>query len=263
MFRKHFNATTAVAVVALVFAMAGGAYATKKYLITSTKQISPSVLKKLKGAHGVTGATGPAGAAGPQGPAGANGKDGLNGSNGSNGKDGVSVTAETASASECKTGGTKFTSVSGASHVCNGTNGQTGFTETLPVGKSERGQWLIVAQSGAESAYYFTTISFPIPLAAALPAANVHLIGVEEGAGEQKESPAIASGECTGSWKSPGAGSKDLCVFTDPEGTVGNLVATENLESENPGGAGVSGAALRAGFGTGLFLVKGSWVVTG
>lgn len=31
--------------VALVFAMSGGAYAASRYMITSTKQISPKVLK--------------------------------------------------------------------------------------------------------------------------------------------------------------------------------------------------------------------------
>jgi hypothetical protein len=58
-----------VAVLALVFAVSGGAYAAGSYLITSTKQISPSVLAQLKGnasandAKGASGAQGPAGAA--------------------------------------------------------------------------------------------------------------------------------------------------------------------------------------------------------
>ncbi|MGH2879601.1 MAG: hypothetical protein ACRDK4_08360, partial [Solirubrobacteraceae bacterium] len=56
--------------LALVFAMTGGAYAAKKYLITNTKQISPKVLKQLKGAKG------PAGPAGPEGKAGAPGSPG-------------------------------------------------------------------------------------------------------------------------------------------------------------------------------------------
>ena len=73
MFRKHFNIATAISVIALVFAMAGGAYAAKKFLITSTKQISPSVLKALAGK---TGKTGPAGAQGLAGPAGAPGAKG-------------------------------------------------------------------------------------------------------------------------------------------------------------------------------------------
>ncbi|HEX4306232.1 MAG TPA: hypothetical protein VHZ54_09365 [Solirubrobacterales bacterium] len=64
------------ATLALVFAMSGGALAASHYVITSKKQISPTVLKSLKGkpgkagAAGKTGATGPAGATGAAGPAG-------------------------------------------------------------------------------------------------------------------------------------------------------------------------------------------------
>jgi hypothetical protein len=69
--RRHVTPTGVIAVLALVFAMSGGAYAAKKYLISSTKQISPSVLKKLKGTNGKAGPAGTAGPAGPAGPAGA------------------------------------------------------------------------------------------------------------------------------------------------------------------------------------------------
>ncbi len=68
-----------VACLALFVASAGTSIAARHYLITSTKQIKPSVLKKLKGAKGpkgskgaigAIGATGAAGAAGAQGPGG-------------------------------------------------------------------------------------------------------------------------------------------------------------------------------------------------
>src|SRR5579862_4067412 len=87
--RIRVTPATVIAGLALVFAMSGGAYAAKKYLITSTKQISPSVLKALQGKAGAAGAQGAAGPAGPVGPAGPAGKDGANGTNGANGKDGV------------------------------------------------------------------------------------------------------------------------------------------------------------------------------
>lgn len=77
--RRHLNYANVVATFALVFAMSGGALAAHHYLINSTKQIKPSVLKSLKGKTGKTGATG---AAGPQGPAGVNGTNGTNGTNG-------------------------------------------------------------------------------------------------------------------------------------------------------------------------------------
>jgi hypothetical protein len=63
--RKRLTYSNLIATVALVFAMTGGAMAASHYLITSTKQIKPSVLKKLKGKAGPQGNTGPAGQANP------------------------------------------------------------------------------------------------------------------------------------------------------------------------------------------------------
>ena len=77
--RRHLNYANVVATLALVFAMSGGALAAKHYLINSTKQINPKVLKKLKGNAGKTGATGPAGAPGKEGPQGKEGKTGSQG----------------------------------------------------------------------------------------------------------------------------------------------------------------------------------------
>jgi|ERR1035437_3948684 hypothetical protein len=83
--RRHLSYANVVATLALVFAMSGGALAASHYLITSTKQIKPSVLRKLKGntgatgANGATGTTGIAGAAGPKGPQGSKGIQGEEG----------------------------------------------------------------------------------------------------------------------------------------------------------------------------------------
>ena len=74
--RRHLSFANVIATLALVFAMSGGAYAAKHYLITSTKQIKPSVLASLHGKQGpnggagATGATGPKGDRGPAGPQG-------------------------------------------------------------------------------------------------------------------------------------------------------------------------------------------------
>jgi hypothetical protein len=56
-----------VAWVALFVALGGTSAAATRYVITSTKQIKPTVLRKL---HGARGRAGPAGAPGPQGPPG-------------------------------------------------------------------------------------------------------------------------------------------------------------------------------------------------
>ena len=80
--RKRLSYANVTATLALVFAMSGGALAANHYLITSTKQINPSVLKKLTGkagapgSAGATGATGPGGATGPAGATGGTGKEG-------------------------------------------------------------------------------------------------------------------------------------------------------------------------------------------
>ena len=96
--RRHLTYANVAATLALVFAMSGGALAATHYVITSTKQIKPSVLKELKGKAGVTGpagATGPggangqAGAAGPQGPGGATGPGGGAGPTGAPGATGA------------------------------------------------------------------------------------------------------------------------------------------------------------------------------
>jgi hypothetical protein len=81
--RRHLNYANVVATLALVFAMSGGALAAKHYLINSTKQIKPSVLKSLKGNTGKPGAAGPGGPAGPAGPVGPVGPGGPAGPAGS------------------------------------------------------------------------------------------------------------------------------------------------------------------------------------
>ncbi len=59
-----------IACLALFMASAGTSIAAKHYLITSTKQIKPSVLAKLKGAKGPRGSQGPRGIQGATGAAG-------------------------------------------------------------------------------------------------------------------------------------------------------------------------------------------------
>jgi hypothetical protein len=80
-----------VATLALVLAMSGGALAAKHYLINSTKQINPKVLKTLHGAKGARGGLGPTGGAGPQGIQGPEGKRGARGEKGDAGFSALSL----------------------------------------------------------------------------------------------------------------------------------------------------------------------------
>jgi hypothetical protein len=70
MSRPKLSPAAVLACLALFFAVGGTAVAARHYLITSTGQIKPSVLKALRGKAGAPGTQGAAGAPGPPGPAG-------------------------------------------------------------------------------------------------------------------------------------------------------------------------------------------------
>jgi hypothetical protein len=82
--RRPSLATT-VAFLALFVALGGTAIATTHYVVTSTKQIKPSVLKKLRGNRGPAGPPGAPGAPGTPGAPGAPGTPGSPGAPGAPG----------------------------------------------------------------------------------------------------------------------------------------------------------------------------------
>jgi len=82
---RRITYANVTATLALVLAMSGGAYAARRYLIDSTKQINPKVLRKLRGARG------PAGLIGPVGPQGVGGREGPKGPKGDVGEPGFSA----------------------------------------------------------------------------------------------------------------------------------------------------------------------------
>jgi hypothetical protein len=221
--KARLSYANVVATLALFLAMSGGAaYAASHYLITSTKQIKPSVLASLKGKAGPAGKNGANGAAGGQGPAGAQGPQGPQGPAGGPGSPGTSVTSTTlAKGSACKEGGTEFTSASGKTTACNGEkglkgeNGQTGFTETLPAGKTEKGAWT-VSPTLAEQKVVKTAISFPIPLAGPVNETAVHPVTLAEVAKKEVPEGCKVDG-VEGSAENPLAASGNLCVYAAEE----------------------------------------------
>ncbi len=274
--RKHFTYANVLMTFALVFAMTGGAYAAKKYIITSTSQIKPSVLASLKGKTGPPGPAGPAGAAGTQGPAGSNGKDGAAGKDGSPGTNGTSVTSVKLSVGNatCTDGGSEFTAAEAKkTTACNGSPWTAGGT--LPKGSSEYGMFVAVASAGIGA----DALSFGVPLASA---PTVHYINV--GNKELTPTGEQTSAVCTGTAASPTAPSGALCVYAHVE----NEVSTESVFNEffweglwkwgvivdtegGEGGAGVEPDTATAfgfdvsalGKGGEGFKVNGSWAVTG
>ena len=224
---RRFTYANIAATLAVVFAMSGGAYAAGHYLITSTKQISPKVLKTLKGASGQNGATGaqgpagstgPAGSAGPTGPQGPQGPKGENGAPGAKGEKGLQ-----------------------------GEKGTTGFTETVPSGKTLQGEWDAGRTVAAHLDHLSDAVSFNIPPAAP---ATVHYIKAGE------STPA----GCTGELQDPGAEKGNLCIFAEEEEEDVEPAGEFQVVAEGvkPFGFDIRGFATEAG----LALFKGTWAVT-
>ena len=239
--RSRLTYTNLAVTLALFFALSGGAMAAGHYLITSTKQISPKVLKALKGAPGPSGAAGAAGAAGAQGPAGPGGAKGETGAVGAQGPTGPTGPQ--------------------------GPAGTTGFVKTLPKGETERGVWNISGNASAEGGLVAGSVSY----AFALKTAPVkHYIRVGE---------ALPAG-CTGSVEAPGAEGGNLCVFANEEentlhsyfglplpavcslerssGGHPCIVRAHEEETAGPWGFGIETGAESAGNVT----VDGTWAVT-
>lgn len=182
-FFDRFGATGVVVVALLAVACVGGAFAAQS---GSDKAGTVSCKAKIKGKKatvtcptdqlaGAAGAVGPAGPKGDTGAAGPQGPQGPAGTNGTNGTNGTSVTASNENpGGNCANGGSKFQVGAGTPvFACNGADGQTGFTDTLPIGSTETGTWAISAGT-ADTFGAFTSLSFNIPIPAALGSSKVH-----------------------------------------------------------------------------------------
>jgi len=246
MLRRRLTYSNVVATLALVFAMSGGALAASKFLITSTKQIKPSVLASLKGKAGANGAAGAQGPAGPVGPAGGVGPQGPAGTPGTNGNPGPE-------GKEGKAGK-------------NGTNGKEGSpwaaNGTLPVGSTETGAWAIGEVPGTTGevlglSRQRTAISFTIPLAESISESKEHIF----------EGETIPPG-CTGTVVSGDvthlrAESGNLCIWIrGASGVTASQLSIENPE-EAETNAGTHGAILVAAPVGEHGTAFGVWAVTG
>jgi Collagen triple helix repeat (20 copies) len=255
MLKKHLTPSTVIAIVALVFALTGGAFAATGgssgsgktvARVSSSTSVATAAKNKPKpkagargpagpagkngapGATGATGATGPAGATGPGGPQGVAGAAGAPGAKGENGAPGAP-----------------------------GKNGTTGFTETLPPKETETGT-VVSPQNLTEGKVenIHMPISFAIPLAAELSASQVEVVKVN----------ATGATNCTGTPANPTAPSKFLCVYLTVEPEESDLGGPYSIsKSGAPGeGASTAGAFFRVqGLGKTEAVLYGTWAVTG
>jgi hypothetical protein len=191
----------------------------------------------------------------------------------------VTSTALAKGSAGCKEGGSEFTSASGNTTACNGKEGKEGKEGSpwtaggvLPEGKSEHGIWAFgetVPQSGHTASVAFTSISFPIPLAAPIvnaepcdqaghPACVVHIFS-------DAETPPTGCKVTSGFLET--TANHSLCIMVANE--AGATVAVASLAAFNIEGGVAIGAAGRSGVlldGSSLPAETtgfGTWAVTG
>ncbi len=255
-FREPFGkAGLTVAILALVFAMVGGAWAAAGLNSKQKKEVK-SIAKSFQG-------TGPAGAAGP---AGAKGDNGANGSSGAKGDKG-------------DTGDTGKQGIQGKE----GSPWTAGGT--LPSKATETGTF-VISEGGGEAA---AEISFPIPLASSLGASKVHVITADGSKEVLLNESSLANEEVAptgcgsalspaGTVENPKAAAGNLCVYlggginlATSVSTGSNLIMLPSVTCSSLGclpelggpangnGAAVSGARVEL---SGALHASGTYAVT-
>jgi hypothetical protein len=253
--RERFGtAGLVVSIMALVLALAGGAFAAAGGLTAKQKTQVKAIAKQFAGKPGATG---------PAGPAGANGKDGANGTSGTNGTDGDDGTSIANSVESpggnCARGGSKFVGTA-TTYACNGADGSPWTAGgTLPAGATQTG---VFAGLNGVNGYGYLPVSFNVPLSPTHPAltntANIKVIDV--GGAIPNECETAHTG--TASAANPEADPGYVCFFITIADDVADTFAGTYSPGGSPGFVGVSGAILplSGNNGEGVF---GAYAVTG
>jgi hypothetical protein len=225
--RQLGTAGFVIAIVALIAALGGGAYAATGGFSAKQKKEIRAIAKGVvqpgpQGPAGAAGTQGPRGPAGPgvQGATGATGGQGPKGEMGERGFRGESVVIvpldPANGTGHCEeAGGAKFINGEGEAFACSGEGGGGGggYPETLPSGRTESGLWEVQGEKGIVIAELETvsTISFQLPLATA-PSEAVVI---------DAASTAEEKAKCPGEFSAPEAIPGVLCLYAAfPEHTV-------------------------------------------
>jgi hypothetical protein len=253
-----------VAVIAMLVALTGGAFAASGALnVTQKKEV-----KKIAQAEAKKFAkAGPAGAAGV---AGAKGDKGDQGSGGASGKDGTSlkVSEIPIEEAECEERGGALIEKEGTPggiEVCTGEEGSPWTAGgTLPVGATETGAW--AAGGSSEDVGDLKGVLAPISFAIPLPVERLINADVHMGVGGEGPEGAVFSptGDCPGESTKPTAAPGKLCIYENANDGLGGftLAAIRRLNS-NAKGSASAGAYLELIPTAPSSVASGSFAVTG
>jgi hypothetical protein len=275
--RNRFGIPGVISVMALVFAMLGGAYAANN---SGEGKGAAASAKAKKGPRGPKGATGPAGPAGPQGP---KGDAGAAGAAGAPGKDGESVKLSSASGAECAEGGTKLTVGAASTKVCNGEEGAPGapgaagaqgpkgdpwVVGTAPQGAVLKGTWSIPYYNATDvGEEIIVPISTGVPISEESP----RLIVVDPSFTFPPEIQETNEFFCPGNAENPTAfflaGANTLCIYVAtgtnltppmPSDVDRDAWPLLTLTDQGPGGGFLASFESAA---SGLVTGYGSWAL--
>jgi hypothetical protein len=270
--RTRFGIPGVISVIALVFALVGGAYAANNSASGGKATASAKAKKGPRGPKGATGPAGPQGAAGAQGPAGAAGAKGEKGDPGTGGAGpaGKSVTATPIDALEpgCEERGgveVKQEGAASGTEICNGAEGSP-WTDggTLPSGSTETGIFNLIAFGAPNGEFEYEPISFPIPLEHGLTESHtIYLSLPTDPIPAECQNPQHAG---TASVENPEASPGYLCVFSETPADFGfgGFSTPGGVPGPGENGGGTTNAGTRL-----LLIVEeihahasGAWAVT-
>lgn len=242
-FRARFGTPgVVIAVIALVFAMAGGAFAASGGLSGKQKKEVEKIAKKYAGKNGKNGAPGAAGAPGPKGDTGAAGAKGDTGAQGPIGPQGPPG----------KEGPEGREGPEGSPWTAGG---------VLPSKKTETGTWAGITEPLEGEKIGLAAISFTLPLSAELDENHVIVLKPTPSTAEKEK---CANSEHPGEpgLTNPEAKPGFLCVYEQFFLLGGHVKEVKSVTPTGFPGASKSGAIVELTSAEAEDAGYGSWAVT-